>query len=54
MTSKQRKWKLEKLQRGLCTICGKAAAAHKGYCDIHNAAVLERTRTWFWKHEAIQ
>jgi len=45
MTSKQRKWQLEKLERGLCTICGQASASHKGYCDLHYAAVLERTRT---------
>ena len=50
MTSKQRKWQLEKLERGLCTICGQASASHKGYCDFHYAAVLERTRTWYWKH----
>ena len=50
MISKQRKWQLEKLELGLCAICGKAPASHKGYCDIHYAAVLERTRKWYWEH----
>ena len=50
MTSKQRKWQLEKLELGLCTICGKVAASHKEYCDMHYAAVLERTRKWYWEH----
>ena len=50
MTNKQRKWQLKKIESGLCSICGKAAATHKGYCDIHYAAVLERTRIWYWEH----
>ena len=50
MISKQRKWQLEKLELGLCTICGKVAASHKEYCDMHYAAVLERTRKWYWEH----
>jgi hypothetical protein len=50
MTSKQRKWQIGKLERGLCAICGKAAASHKEYCDLHYAAVLEKTRKWYWEH----
>ena len=50
MISKQRKWQLEKLERGLCAICGKTPASHKGYCDMHYAVVLEKTRKWYWEH----
>jgi len=51
MTSRQRKWQLKKQELGLCTICGKAAATHKGYCDEHHAASLENARKWYREYE---
>ena len=40
----------QKKELGLCTLCGKAAATHKGHCDIHYAASLESTRKWYREH----
>ena len=41
--SRQQKYALRMVKRGMCRICGKLSTAG-GYCDIHNIAQAKRQR----------
>jgi hypothetical protein len=45
MASRQRKWQLKQIEKGLCIYCNKKAIV-KGYCEDHYEVRQERTQRW--------